>query len=549
MKLKVSGTCFLLPNSDNWTKLSKKFELVFSDPGAWDMSFLNSNSDDFLIQIITFRDLINPFENNSKNLIILKNFFILLNKRLKNCNKPTIILYTTYNINNLLKATKKISENYEIERFFFEELYKLNQRFNNFYTINLDNEFFHEGANKFFDKRNFYLANCQFSNQGIKKISECIQRIINRIMKPSAKLLILDCDNTIWGGVAAEDGIKNLLLGQDGEGKIFLDFQKAINKINNDGIIISLCSKNNEKDVWEIFNNHSSMILQKKDIINPKINWNKKSQNIFEISQELDLSLDSIVFWDDNPFEREEVKKNLKEVNVVDVPNETYLWPEMLLNLDLLSKINITKEDLTKNNQYKVRSKFIEDKKKINDDKDYLKQISLKPRNIKINNSNISRAEQMCQKTNQFNLRSLRYMLEDIQKLNKDKNSINFLISLKDIYGDHGIISMVNLKIIKGEIIFIENFLMSCRVLGRNLDSWILNEVVKICKKNKYKFIIGEYIKSEKNELVKKIYPQNNFNQIKDNNYLKKYITTTNIKNCYVFEVGKNKIPNLEIYE
>lgn len=549
MKLKISGTCFLLPKNNNWSNLIKNYELNFSDPGKWDMSFLNSDKFNFLIQVINFTDLINSLENQKKNFAILKHFFILLNKRLRKSKNSTIILYTMYDINNLLKVSKKISENFEYKFFFLKELNKLNKRYNNLYTIDLDQEFFREGAYKFFDKRNFYFANCHFSNQGIHKISECIGRIINRIKKPSAKLLILDCDNTIWGGVAAEDGIKNIRLGQDGEGKIFLDFQKAVKKINNEGILISICSKNNEKDVWEVFNKHDSMILKKKDLINPKINWKKKSQNILNISKELDLSLDSIVFWDDNPFEREEVKKNLKDVNVVDVPDQTYLWPEMILNIDSLSKINITKEDLRKNTQYEIRSKFIEEKNKVNDDQSYLKSISLKPKKIDVNNSNISRAEQMCQKTNQFNLRTVRYSLQDIQKLKKDKNFIIFLVSLKDIYGDHGIISLISLKIIENKIIFIENFLMSCRVLGRNLDSWILNEIVKISKKRNINFIVGEYIKSNKNELVKKIYLQNNFKLIKKNNDFKKYIGKSNIKNLYFFDVDKNKIPNLDIYE
>lgn len=548
MKLKISGTCFLLPKNNNWSNLLKNYEINFSDPGKWDMAFLNDGQSDFLIQIINFTDLISSFENQSKKNEILRNFFILLNKRLKKSNNPTIILYTMHDINNLLKVSKKISENFKYKYFFLKELNTFNKKYNNLYTIDLDQEFFYEGADKFFDKRNFYFANCHFSNQGIGKISECIERIINRIKKPSAKLLVLDCDNTIWGGVAAEDGISSILLGQDGEGKIFTDFQKAIKKINNDGILVSLSSKNNEKDVWEIFDNHPSMILQKKDLVNPKINWKNKSQNILEISQELDLSLDSIVFWDDNPFEREEVKKKLNEVNVIDVPKETYLWPEMILNLDLLSKINITEEDLKKNSQYKIRSKFIDDRKKVNDDKSYLKTISLKPRIININSSNILRAEQMCQKTNQFNLRTIRYTQQDIRKLDKDRNSLVFLISLKDIYGDHGIISLISLKIIENKIIFIENFLMSCRVLGRKLDSWILNEIVKMCH-NKYKFIIGEYIKSDKNELVNKIYIENNFHNIKNNNYLKKYVNKKNIKNCFFFDVSKNKIPNLEIYE
>ena len=146
---------------------------------------------------------------------------------------------------------------------------------------------------------------CRLSTLGIEIISEKLKEIIIKFNTTSKKVLLLDCDNTIWGGVIAEDGIENIKIGQDGEGSIFVDFQKAIKKIKDSGVLISLVSKNNKSDVENVLKNHDSMILKKKDIAIMKIDWNDKAENIKKIAKELSLNLNSFIYWDDNPLERE----------------------------------------------------------------------------------------------------------------------------------------------------------------------------------------------------------------------------------------------------
>ena len=208
-----------------------------------------------------------------------------------------------------------------------------------------DKEFAFVGLNSCIDKRNWYFAHSYLSNHGIKIVASSLNKIIHRIYNPASKVLVLDCDNTLWGGVIGEDGINNIKIGQDGEGKIFEDFQKVIKNFITQGVIITILSKNNEHDVWNVFQSHTSMVLRKKDIVSWKIDWNEKYKNIKAIAKELDLGLDSFVFWDDNPIERDQMKRFVPEVVTVDVPDDISSWPDLLKNLDQFSKFNTTKED------------------------------------------------------------------------------------------------------------------------------------------------------------------------------------------------------------
>ena len=375
---------------------------------------------------------------------------------------------STYNI---ISSVFQIPAAQKIFNYISQRINLLQKKYNNIYFINLDYKFSHHGYDRIFDKRNWYLANSKISIEGLELIVEDVKKVIDRIYSPAKKLLVLDCDNTLWGGILGEDGIKSISLGQDGIGKAFVDFQKTIKSFLNQGVLLAIASKNNEKDVLEVFEKHESMEIKKKDIINFKVNWKEKSENIRAISEELDLGLESFVFWDDNPFERDKVKKNLPQVLTVDPSDEVVYWADQLRQLDELSKFNVTAEDKIKLKQYKIRSKFLTGKKNFSDEGNYLKSIKLNATRIKINQSNISRAVQMTQKTNQFNLRTARYTQSEIERINKNKKNIAFLVNLKDIYGEHGITAILIAKNIDNKSIFIDTCLMSCRILGRNLES------------------------------------------------------------------------------
>ena len=487
MKIILNSTSFLLPNNESWSILKKNNNISFSDYG-------NINSPEYIkdtidLEIILFflPDLIDYFQSDKFNhrleLKKISNIIKLIQQKLKSKNKKIIVGLSEYLYNNVINFSKKVNFSKKIKNYFLDELYKCSKKYNNLFIIDLDNLFSEYGYNNCFDQRNYYVFRCRLSTFGIEVVSKNLKEIINRINFTNKKVLLLDCDNTIWGGVLAEDGIENIQIGQDGIGTAFSDFQKSIKKIKNSGVLIVLVSKNNKSDIEDVLENHKSMILKRKDIAVMKVNWNEKSDNIKQLSNDLFLGLNSFVFWDDNPIEREKIRSRLTDVEVIEPDLDITGWPKQLLEFRGFSKFLVTKEDSAKTKQYKSREKFIEAKRFSRNEINYLKNIKIKPTIIKIDKSTINRTVQLCQKTNQFNLRTKMYNASDIIKLN-NKNTC-FLVHLKDSYGDHGIISFICLKIVNNKFLFIDTFLMSCRILGRYLESWILNEIKKLAIKKK----------------------------------------------------------------
>ena len=291
------------------------------------------------------------------------------------------------------------------------------------------------------------------------------------------------------------------------------------------------------------------MPLKLDDITAYKINWKEKSSNIIQISKDLNLGLDSFVFWDDNPLEREKVKLNLKQIKVIEPDQDISNWANQLLEFEGFSRFYVTQSDINKTQQYKQRTKFIDNKTKFRNENDYLKSIKLKPTIHELKSKNLDRTVQMFKKTNQFNLSSKRYDYKDIALM---KNNYKFyLISLRDIYGDHGVIGLISLKIVKNNFVFVDSFLLSCRVLGRYLENWILSKIFKIAKKNKSTSIFIEYKKTQRNNITKDFLLKNGFKKI-NNKLNKKYrifFSSLMDKDSKLFTINTNKkIEKLNIY-
>ena len=271
------------------------------------------------------------------------------------------------------------------------------------------------------------------------------------------------------------------------------------------------------------------------------------------MSKELDLGIDSFVFWDDNPIERSKVNTVLPEVLTVEAPQHVIEWPSLIRNLNCFSKFEITSEDLNKSIQYKSRAAFVSDINHVNDINSYLKSINLQPSKISICDANIARAEQMCKKTNQFNLRTKRYSASELQAQNSDTNIDMFLVGLKDDYGDHGIVGLVGLKFATKDICLIDTFLMSCRVLGRHLEAWMLNEIVISVRQRGSKKLFVDFIESARNVIAKDFLVNYGFKLIEDDNFVLK-LSKEN-PSCilegelYQLPLNYKSIPNIEIYE
>jgi FkbH-like protein len=546
MKISIASTSFVPPKLEAWSTLRKYGQLKFLNYG--DISNFTEYGD-VEISIIFLKDFIDYYDDSKNKLKknkekIDKIIKLLLSKK-KNY-KNYIISFSEYFYTNSIESSKKVEQTKELKEYFIKKIYTSINKKNNFFFLDIDEVFSNYGFVNCFDQRNFFLSRCYLSYFGIEKLAYHLSNIILRIYNSNKKVLILDCDNTLWGGVLGEDGADNILIGQDGLGLAFLEFQKAIIKIKNRGVILVLASKNNKSDVEKVFKYHKSMHIKHNDITTYKVNWNEKFKNILELSQDLFLGVNSFVFWDDNPIERKKVKLNLKDVEVVEPNVDISEWAKQLLELPSLSKFNISKDDLTKTKQYKNRDKFLLKKKIFKDEKQYLSTINIKPKIIKLNNSNISRAEQMTMKTNQFNMNIKRLNINELKKINSKKDV--FLVHLQDDYGDHGIVSLVVLGETKNSTI-IELFLMSCRIIGRFLENWILEKIREKSLKRKKKNIIVEYLKTERNDIALKFLKNNKFKKI-DKKLIEEYLSNENLnkKYNYVQLSVKEKIDNTNIY-
>ena len=547
----VCASSNLLEPNACWNKLKDICRLSFESYGEFVSPLLKKNNSG-LILVLFIEDLVNNLDTTNESLQDKYNSFIqILEKRAILSNEPIIICFAKNYDQNILSNIKHNTNVNKFYTWFTNKLSILKENHKSIYLIDLNEIFYQFGSKEIFSDRNWYFARCRLSAKGLNILTDSLSLVINRFSNAASKVLVLDCDNTLWGGIIGEDGIKGIILGQDGIGSAYVDFQKEIVRHANDGVIIVLASKNNDKDVWEVFDQHSGMYLKRDNVVTSKINWNEKAFNLKEVARELDLGLDSFVFWDDNPLERDKMKTLLPQVLTVDVPDDIVQWPRLLRTINCFAKFKITEDDRKKSNQYKSRAKFISDLRGVEDIKNYLTSLNLSPKTFSIDDTNIGRAEQLCIKTNQFNVRTKRHSATDLQNLKKNNEDFVFLIKLSDQYGDHGIVSLVCLSIIEDNLIFLDTFLMSCRVLGRHLEAWILNEIIRRIKKKNARFLIAEFVNTKRNSLALEFLNTYGFKEVAKGSNLSKKIITSTLKTrgtIYSLDTKDLIIPNLEIY-
>lgn len=344
------------------------------------------------------------------------------------------------------------------------------------------------------------------------------------------KCLILDLDNTLWGGIIGDDGIENIQLGALGIGKAFTEFQYWIKKLKNRGIILAVCSKNTEATAKTPFENHPDMVLHLDDIAVFVANWENKVDNIRHIQQVLNIGFDSMVFLDDNPFERNMVKENLPELTVPELPEDPAEYLEYLYPLNLFETVSFSGGDINRTEQYQTEAKRVQVQQNFTNEDDFLKSLNMLSVVEHFNKFNTPRAAQLSQRSNQFNLRTIRYTEQDIEALTRDDNYTTFTFTLEDKFGDNGLIGVVVLKKENNNTLFIENWLMSCRVLKRGVESFVLQNLKHFAKQSGMNYLKGEYIPTAKNELVKDHYKNMGF-KASENYWLLDVNTHTNKTN------------------
>lgn len=525
-----------------FTENNKVFETVLSPK-----KLFNTNSKmDFIILALDHNYFLtkdySKLENDVSNEMFNQNKMIIENiKKKLNC---ALILQT------IPLPPLRIFNNYEqkIKNSATTLINRLNKKIINYSLFSKD--FIFDVANlasdlgvmNWHDSTFYNLGEFPFNNDFLEVYSYKLSNLISIIKGNVKKVLILDLDDTIWGGTIGDVGYEGIKIGySDPESKSFLNFQKIILNLKERGVILAVCSKNDLNLAKSAFIKRKDMILKLKDISVFKANWENKAKNITEIQKELNLSYNSMVFVDNNQVERDFIRKTLPDISVPELSNDSSNYGRDLIFPGYFEVTNFSKEDKNRSSYYAANIKRQDLKNKSLSLKHYLKTLEMRANLKSFDKKNIDRIEQLIQRSNQFNFTTKRYQKKEILKLiTASKKYYTLQSNLEDKFGDNGIVSLVIGKKERSSM-NIDTWVMSCRVFSRTLENTILNKIIHDMKKLKIRHLVGEYIKTQKNKIVENLYKEMGFTcLIKNKNYSKWSLDIRKYK------IKKNK--NIKIY-
>jgi FkbH-like protein len=365
------------------------------------------------------------------------------------------------------------------------------------------------GSARWTDPRLWALSRTPVSAANQPVLARHLVRTLRGALRPSAKCLVLDLDNTVWGGVIGDDGVGGIHLGDDHPGKAFKELQRAALGLRDRGILLAICSKNDAAVVHEALATHPEMLLKLKDFAATRINWNPKSKNLREIATELNIGLDSLVFFDDNPVERAEVSEGAPEVHVVDVPADPALYVRALCDVVAFDVPTLTAEDRLRAQSYQAQIERRESEAQAGSLDEFLPSLQME---VEIGSWGAMTAQRIAQlviKTNQFNTTTRRCTEPELAALHEAGLGVYWL-RLTDRYGDMGLIAVAVLTA-EGKDAVIHSLVLSCRAANRGIEQTLLAYLAKKARGLGYERLIGEFIPTPKNSPVADLYPRLGF--------------------------------------
>ncbi|MDS4068006.1 MAG: HAD-IIIC family phosphatase [Candidatus Competibacter sp.] len=389
--------------------------------------------------------------------------------------------------------------------------------------VDLDELLQQVGRARFFDYRIWYSARFPFTAEAANSFAQRVIDVGALLKFPKAKVIALDADNTLWGGIIGEDGITGIALGPEYPGNAFVDFQRRLLEYQQRGFILALCSKNNPADVDQVLKEHPHQILRDEHFAARRVNWLPKVDNLISLADELNLGLDSFIFVDDSDHECAAVRHRFPQVEVVQTPARPVDMPACLEHVARLEVMSLTVEDLAKTELYAQERRRREFREAIEHSgagrQDYLASLKMKMR-ISLNaRSHVVRLSQLTQKTNQFNLTTRRYDEHQMQEFVLDANWLVADFSLADIFGDSGIVGLALFRMVTAQRAELDTLLMSCRVIGRKAEAAFLDALLRYLAECGIEEIAADYIPTLKNILVKSFLPEQGFEKCAEGGY------------------------------
>lgn len=380
-----------------------------------------------------------------------------------------------------------------------------------------------------FSDKYWYIARAPFSIQFLEAYSQALIGTIFASRALSARVLVLDLDNTLWKGIIGDDGKNGISLGGDYPGNIYKDLQSLFLTLKSRGILLTICSKNTEEIALDAIATHPEMHLRVKDFVSHRINWDPKSQNIHSLSKELNLGLSSFCFIDDNPVERAEVRRNAPDVFVPELPEDPAEWYQYLCNLPELCVAQVSESDKRRSELYKQRVDIQNAQTDFVDRSSFIKSLEIEVCVEELNSENFERTHQLFNKTNQFNTTTTRYSKEQLSEWMAALDYQILHVRSKDKYSKEyeGVAALVIVK--QNEYWVIDNFVMSCRVMGRDIEHAILSKLIILASESTQNSVVGRFVASSKNMPVRELYKNNQF--------------ILHNSEQWVFEFGKQSVP------
>ncbi|MGB7439935.1 MAG: HAD-IIIC family phosphatase, partial [Coleofasciculaceae cyanobacterium] len=422
-----------------------------------------------------------------------------------------------------------IHQEYGESEFYFElnlELLRLFRNESRVHIFDIDRLAARFGKGQVHDPKMYYIAKMEWREKFLPVIAGEIIRYIKAIQNVTKKCLVLDLDNTLWGGVVGEDGSLGVKVGHgDPVSEAFLDFQHKIRTIKDRGVILAICSKNNPEDALEVFEKRPEMPLKKSDFSVMEINWNTKDSNIRNIAKTLNIGTDSLVFIDDNPAECSLVSQMVPEVETILLPSDPATYPALLDQVNGFEKLRILEDDLQKTTQYLQNKQREESKSQIGDLKSYLESLGTEITIRQATEDDLPRVHQLFTKTNQFNLTTIRYSVGDVEQFFRSDNYDLTVISAQDRFGELGIIALYLLQL-DDNLVKIDSFIMSCRAMGRGVETAIVNQIKSQYLTSKTDITMSaSYLPTAKNKPVKSFLEEQGFEVVEEDSTGKKSYT------------------------
>jgi len=367
------------------------------------------------------------------------------------------------------------------------------------------------GVDSAFSMKMWYMGKILLSGEATRRLADILRHKVELESRTPKKVLLLDLDNTLWGGLAGEQEHTPVVLSDDHGGLAYKNLQRIIKQMQLQGVLLGIVSKNNPEDAMKIIEEHPHMVLRREDFAAVRINWLPKNENIVSIAEELNLGVDSFVFWDDNPQERLLVQQLVPQVTVPDFPSKPEELAPCMLQIfrDYFEKAVLTGEDYEKTKQYadNAKRKALENRVlgQAGSFADYLKSLDIRVIREQPQN-HLNRMCELLNKTNQFNLTTVRHSIQEVQKLVETKEKEIFLYRVQDCFGDYGVVAVV-IAAVYGREAVLEEFVMSCRVMGKNIEAGILSDVEQSLMQKGCEKVWGCFVPTAKNSPVAKLYP------------------------------------------